>query len=204
MKSSITCLILEIWLLANNLDLLANDLLTIKLNTGRFLLTWSRASTWELFSRFWPKHTTSGHSPVKEKYACRCVRRLQHKIFYQLQWALRNTIYNSYRNHRCAGMYLVSEKQASIVFWKETSELGHHWFRQWCATFVLSNPLPEPTLVILSTHLGQVTHICISKLTITGSDNGLSSGPHQATIWTNAGILLNGPMGTKLRRLVTK
>ena len=35
-------------------------------------------------------------------------------------------------------------------------------------------------------------HICISKLTITGSDNGLSPSRHQAIIWTNAGILLIG------------
>ena len=35
---------------------------------------------------------------------------------------------------------------------------------------------------------GQVTHICVSKLTIIGSDNGLLPGRHQAIIWTNAGI----------------
>ena len=33
-------------------------------------------------------------------------------------------------------------------------------------------------------------HICISKLTIIGSDNGLSPGRRQAIIWTNARILL--------------
>ena len=40
------------------------------------------------------------------------------------------------------------------------------------------------------THRGRVTHICVSKLTIIGSDNGLSPGRRQANIWTNAGILL--------------
>ena len=35
-----------------------------------------------------------------------------------------------------------------------------------------------------------MTHICVSKLTIIGSDNGLSPDRHQAIIWTNAGILL--------------
>ena len=40
------------------------------------------------------------------------------------------------------------------------------------------------------THWGRVTHICVSKLTIIGSDNGLSPGRRQAIIWTNAGILL--------------
>ena len=35
---------------------------------------------------------------------------------------------------------------------------------------------------------GRVTHICVSKLTIIGSDDGLSSGQRQAIIWTNARI----------------
>ena len=45
---------------------------------------------------------------------------------------------------------------------------------------------------ILSTHWGRVTHICISKLIIIGSDNGLSPERCQAIIWTIAGILLIG------------
>ena len=46
------------------------------------------------------------------------------------------------------------------------------------------------------THWGHVTHICVDTLTIIGYDNGLSPGRHQAIIWTNAGILLTGPLGT--------
>ena len=46
------------------------------------------------------------------------------------------------------------------------------------------------------THWGRVTHICVSRLTITGSDNSLSPGRRQAVIWTNAEILLIGPLGT--------
>ena len=41
-----------------------------------------------------------------------------------------------------------------------------------------------------------MTHICVGKLTIIGSDNGLSSDRRQAIIWTSAGILLIGPLGT--------
>ena len=44
------------------------------------------------------------------------------------------------------------------------------------------------------THWGLVTHICVSKLTTIGSDNGLSPGRRQAIILTNAGILLTGPL----------
>ena len=43
------------------------------------------------------------------------------------------------------------------------------------------------------THWGRVTHICIGKLTIMGSDNGLSPERRQAIIWTNAAILLIAP-----------
>ena len=43
-------------------------------------------------------------------------------------------------------------------------------------------------------HWGRVTHVGVSKLNI-GSDNGLSHGRRQAIIWTNAGILLIGPLG---------
>ena len=46
------------------------------------------------------------------------------------------------------------------------------------------------------THWGQVTHICVSKLTFIGSDKGLSPERRQAIIWTNAGILSIGPLGT--------
>ena len=45
-------------------------------------------------------------------------------------------------------------------------------------------------LSLALTHWGRVTHICVSKLTIIGSDNGLSPGRRQAIIWVNAGILI--------------
>ena len=45
-------------------------------------------------------------------------------------------------------------------------------------------------------HWGPVTHLCVSKLTIIGSDNGLSPGRRQAIIWTNDGMLLIGPLRT--------
>ena len=54
------------------------------------------------------------------------------------------------------------------------------------------------------THWGRVTHICVGKLTIIGSDNGLSPGRRQAIIWTNAGILLIGPLGTKFSEILIK
>ena len=49
-----------------------------------------------------------------------------------------------------------------------------------------------------------MTHICVSKLNIIGSDNGLSPGRRQAIIWTNAGILLIGALGTNVSEFVIK
>ena len=46
------------------------------------------------------------------------------------------------------------------------------------------------------THWGRVTHICVGTLAIIGSDNGLSPSRRPAIIWTNAGLLLIGPLGT--------
>ena len=48
----------------------------------------------------------------------------------------------------------------------------------------------------------RVTHICVGKLTIIGSDNGLSPGRCQAIIWTNAGILLIEPLGTNFSEIL--
>ena len=50
---------------------------------------------------------------------------------------------------------------------------------------------------VILTRWDRVTHICVSKLTIFVSDNGLSPGRRQAIIWTNDGILLTEPLGTK-------
>ena len=52
------------------------------------------------------------------------------------------------------------------------------------------------------THWGRVTHICVSKIIIIGSDNGLLPGRRQAIIWTNAGILLIGPMETNFNEIL--
>ena len=45
------------------------------------------------------------------------------------------------------------------------------------------------------THWGRVTHTRVSKIISIGSDNALAPGRRQAIIWTNAGILLSGPLG---------
>ena len=49
-----------------------------------------------------------------------------------------------------------------------------------------------------------MTYICISKLFIIGSYNGLSPDRHQAIIWTNDGMLLIGPLGTNFSEIWIK
>ena len=56
----------------------------------------------------------------------------------------------------------------------------------------------------LLTHWGWVTHICISNLTIIGSDNGLLPGRRQAIICTNAGILLIWTLGTNFSETLSE
>ena len=60
-----------------------------------------------------------------------------------------------------------------------------------------------PSLFLL-THGGRVMHICVSKLTSTGSDNGLSPGRRQAIIWSNDGIFLIPTLGTNISEILSK
>ena len=45
-------------------------------------------------------------------------------------------------------------------------------------------------------------HICASKVTIIGSDNGLAPGRRQTIIWTSDGILLIGPLWTSFGEIL--
>ena len=47
-----------------------------------------------------------------------------------------------------------------------------------------------------------MTHICVRKLTIIGSNNGLWPERRQAVIRNNAGILLIGPLGTNFSEIL--
>ena len=62
----------------------------------------------------------------------------------------------------------------------------------------------DDEITLKLTNWGRVTHICVSKLTIIGSDYGLSPDLRQAIIWTNAEILLIEPLGTSFRANLSK
>ena len=58
----------------------------------------------------------------------------------------------------------------------------------------------------LLTHWGWMTHICVCKLSIISSNNGLQSSPgrRQGIIWTNAGILFTGLLRRNLSKILLK
>ena len=74
------------------------------------------------------------------------------------------------------------------------------WLFQY-GPFLSLNNQPGMLYMVL-THWGRVTHICFGELTIIGSDNGLMPERRQANIWTNAGILLIGTLGTNFREIL--
>ena len=79
----------------------------------------------------------------------------------------------------------------------------------WCGIFKMTLHTAQNDKVTthswISTHWGRVTLICVGKqLAIIGSNNGFSPGRHQAIIWTNAGILLIGTLGTNFSEVFIK
>ena len=54
------------------------------------------------------------------------------------------------------------------------------------------------------THRGRVTYICVHKLNVNHSDNGLSRIQHQAIIWTNAGISLIHTLGKHFSEILSE
>ena len=74
----------------------------------------------------------------------------------------------------------------------------------WCEWHQLTVIRKSISYCDVSTHWGRVTHICVSKLTNIGSDNVLSPGRCQAIIFTNAGIVLIGPIRINFNEMLIK
>ena len=79
--------------------------------------------------------------------------------------------------------------------------ISYHWLKQRIDTEQAAGNFMEKSHL---TYWGRVTHICVSKLAIIGSDNGLSPGRRQAIIGTNAGLLLIGPLGRNFSEILIK
>ena len=88
--------------------------------------------------------------------------------------------------------WLVSEKSSGIILCMQPAN------ERWCYSLIGWAHIENDPL----THWGQVMHFCVGNLTIIGSDNGLSPGQRQAIVWTNAGILLIGPLWTNFSEIL--
>ena len=89
------------------------------------------------------------------------------------------------------GTWLWHSSSTWSTYWRSmlsrvTRRLINWKFDTWFAVRLNDN------LTTQLTHWGRVTHICVGKLIIIGSDNGLSPDRRQASIWTNAGLLSIG------------
>ena len=110
---------------------------------------------------------------------------------------LRVILYNYTTNTpaKICTLLVMSHKPMSPMF---TVCLYTMWYWIKGTSYNLITPSYLDRLLI---HWGVVTHICVCKLTIIGSNNGLSPGRRQAIIWTNAGILLIWPLETNFSEI---
>ena len=124
----------------------------------------------------WPYNRRSCGNPTKSKY---------HKGDISMQGWDKHLIWNVLTKH-------------SHTFDNAYSETCSLWL-SWVSFRSTARIIPmvyTTDLLWYLTHWGRVTHICVSELTIIGSDNGLSPGRRQAIICNNAGLLLIEPLGT--------
>ena len=96
--------------------------------------------------------------------------------------------------HFCCFVWLWFHYQTINVVPLSLSSNNPSWYHICTATF------HSPGLDSL-THWGRVMHICVSKLTIIGSDNGLSPPNHYLNEWWNIVI---GPLGTNFSEILSE
>ena len=120
------------------------------------------------------------------------VNHLNKPITHWIGWTCR------FFGYKVTGAY---EFKISEVFWhfqgREVSpnHVGHFDWRH-----LINRKHTRPAITLW----GRETHICVSKLTIIGPDNGLSPGRRQAIIWTNAEILLIRTRGTNFSEILSE
>ena len=117
-----------------------------------------------------------------------------------IHFNIRATVYstNTYNwslAWKCYAAYCSSIYTSCLIYVNEYDKINETFQFQWTLYEQYRNA--DLTLIIASfIHWSGVPHIGLNKLTIIGSDNGLSSGGRQAIILTNAGILLIGTLRT--------
>ena len=97
---------------------------------------------------------------------------------------------------------------AYSLIYNQSQSITRSWTKYWSSLMLKQATLNFLCMFIytelftLLTHWGWVTHMCVVKSNINGSNNGLSPGQCQAIIGTNAVILLIGPLGTNFSEIV--
>ena len=104
-------------------------------------------------------------------------------------------------------LWICAKWRGSGTSFADRYSLNRHRFTAWINNYIKLKQMGVINLPISNfkcdlTHWDRVTHICDGKLTIIGSDNGLSPGRRQAIIRTNAGILLIEPLGTTFSEIL--
>ena len=118
-------------------------------------------------------------SERRRSSCCSCLLSAIFSFFFQND---KSTACNNYHIHNWWQLSQLGTGQA-------TSNYLNQWWLDYRHIYALLG------LNVL-THWVRVTHICVGKLIIIGSDNGLSPDRRQAIIWTNAALLSIGPLRT--------
>ena len=141
----------------------------------------------------WPVNSPHKGTGTRKMFSCDDVTMI--KFLCKTRWCTRSydkqySLWNNFNN------------QSRIILFREVHQPIHSflWVFYCLSQFIGATCSLRKQL----THWGRVTHICVSKLIIIGSDNGLSPSRHQSIIWTNAGILLIGPLGTNFSEILTE
>ena len=131
-----------------------------------------------------------------------------HKLFTKPLPVLMLT-FQSVMCHLPASNFTRSDHKFKSVICDQRSHMKHiYWIPQ--IQFIQFSTFQSYRMVLNGVHInflndwGRVTQKCVRNLTIIGSVNGFPPGRRHAFIWTSAGILLIGPLGTQLSKILIK
>ena len=138
----------------------------------------------------------------KCKFSCGIISKIANYLKYNYFWdgdGIENVTSRLWKFSDFCSRHTVGVAGDDIMF--HILVLTCIWYGMWCAYLAIAFGVCYYSGL---THWGRLTQICVSKLTIIGSDNGLSPGRRQAIIWTNAAILSIGALGTNFSEILIK
>ena len=141
---------------------------------------------WKHFPRYWPIVRGNLRSPVNSPHKGQWRGAFMFSLICANSWANNRDAGDLRRHHAHYDVVVIT---IEISWYPLSRSPERDFWRRICGHGLV-------------THKSRVTHVCISKPTTIGSDNGLSPNRHQAIIWTNAGILLSGHWGTNFNKIL--